>query len=52
MNTVDITNIDVKFWSRKIDFTQGNFLRSLTPPKITRQRPFKLTDIEYDKMKY
>ena len=30
---------------------QGNFLRSLTPPKITRQRAFKLTDNEYDKIK-
>ena len=31
---------------------QGNFLRSLTQPEITIQRPFKLADIEYDRIKY
>ena len=31
---------------------QGNFSRSLIPPKITRQRLLKLTDIEYNLIKY
>ena len=51
MSTVAIPNIDVKVLTRKSEFPQGNFLRSLTQPKITRQRTFKLTDIEYDQMK-
>ena len=52
MNTVSIPNIDVKVWTRKSEFPQENFLRSLTQPEITRQRPFKLADIYYDKIKY
>ena len=37
--------------SCKSEFPQGNFLRSLTQPEITRQRPFELTNIEYDQIK-
>ena len=48
---VAIPNIDVKVWTRKSDLPQVNLLRSLTQPKITRQRPFELTDLEYDKIK-
>ena len=45
---VYFTNLDVKFWTWKSEFPQGYFLCSLTQPKITRQRPFEITDIEYD----
>ena len=48
---VAIPNIDVKVWTRKSDLPQVNLLRFLTQPKITRQRPFELTDLEYDKIK-
>ena len=51
MRTVAIPNIDVKVWNRKRLLTQGNFLHSLKQPKITRQRPFELTDIKYDRIK-
>ena len=51
MNIVAIPNIDVKVWTWKREFPQGDFLHSLTQPKITRQRPFELTDIEYDLIK-
>ena len=30
-----------------MNLPKGNFLRSLTQPKIKRQRPFELTEIEY-----
>ena len=46
------TNIDIKVWTRKSEFTQGNFLRSLTQPEIIRQRAFELTDIDYYQIKY
>ena len=52
MNTVYIPNLDVKVCTQKIDFPPGNSLRSLTPPKITRQRTLKHIDIEYDIIKY
>ena len=52
INTFDIPNIDVKVWTSKSDFPQGSFLRSSTQPEIKRQRPFELTDIEYDIIKY
>ena len=52
MNTVPIKDIDVKVWTRKSDLTQGNLLHSLTQPGITRQRPFKLTEIKYYPIKY
>ena len=51
MNTVAIKNIDVKVWTQKGEFLQGNFLRSLTIPEITRQRTFELTDIEYEQIR-
>ena len=51
MYTVAIPNLEVKVWTRKRELTQKNFLRYLTQPEITRQRPFKLTDIEYDIIK-
>ena len=35
-------------WTKKSEQPEGNFLGSLTQPKITRLRPVKLTDIEYD----
>ena len=48
MRTVDIQNFDVKVRTQGNDFLVGNFPCSLTQPEITRQRPFELTDIEYD----
>ena len=48
MNIVVIPNVDVKVWTWKREFPQGDFLHSLTQPKITRQKPFELTSIEYD----
>ena len=50
-NTVDITNIDIKVWTRKSELPQGNHLSSLTQSEITRQRPFELTNIHYDQIK-
>ena len=52
MRTVAIPNLDIKFWTRKSEFLQGYFLRSLTQPEITRQRLFGLMYIEYDQIKY
>ena len=51
MSTVAITNLGVRVWTRKSDLPQGNFLHSLTQPKIARQITFELIDIEYDRMK-
>ena len=51
MKKVAIPNLDIQVFNRESDLPQGNFLRSLTQPKITRQRHFKLTDIEYDRIK-
>ena len=51
MRKVDIPNIDGKVWNRKSDSPQRNFLRSLTQPEIKIQRPFKLTDIDFDIIK-
>ena len=48
MNKVAIPSLDVKVWTWKSDFPQGIFLCSLSQPKITRQRPFELTEIKYD----
>ena len=45
---VSIINLDVKVWTQKSELPERNFLGSLTQPKITRLRPVKLTDIEYD----
>ena len=42
MRTVTIPNTDIKVWTWKNEFPQGNFLRSLTQNEITRQRPFKI----------
>ena len=47
INTAAIKNLYVKFWTRKSEFSLGNFLRSLTQTKITRQRSLELTDIYY-----
>ena len=52
INTVAITNLEQKVWTWKIELPQGNFLHSLTQPEITRQIPFKRTDIEYNWIKY
>ena len=41
----------IHVWTRKSELPLGNFLRSLTQPEITRQRPFKLTDIKFDWIK-
>ena len=49
--TVAIPNIDVKFWTKKSEFPQGDLLHSLTQSEITKQRPFEPTDIEYDGIK-
>ena len=51
MRTVSIPNIDVKVWTQKFYLPQGNTLCSVTQPKITRQRPFELTHIEYNLIK-
>ena len=51
MNKFDITDIYVKVCTQRSEIKKGNFLRSLTPPKTTRQRPFELPDIEYDLIK-
>ena len=48
--TVYFPNIDIKVFNRKSDFPLRNFLCSLTEPEITR-KPFKLTYIEYDRIK-
>ena len=52
VSIVFIKNIDIKVWTQNSELPQGNFLRSLTQPEITRQRPLKLTDIDYDQIKY
>ena len=52
MNIVAILNLDIKVWTRKKQLPQGNFSRSLIPEKITKQRTLKLTDIQYDIIKY
>ena len=49
---VAVNNIDVKVWTKKNYLPQGNYLRSLIQPVITRQISFELTDIEYDEIKY
>ena len=51
MNALAIPNIDVKFWTKKSEFPQGDLLHSLTQSEITKQRPFEPTDIEYDGIK-
>ena len=51
INIFYIPNIDVNVWTRKSEFPQDNFLNFLTKPEITRQRPFELTDIDYDLIK-
>ena len=49
MRTVAIPNIDINVWTQKSAFPIGNYyLCSLMKPEFTRQRHFKLTDIEYD----
>ena len=48
MRTVYIPNIDVKVWTQKNEFPQGNYLHSLTKTETTRQRYFELMDIGYD----
>ena len=35
----------------KNELLQGNYPNSLTQPKITKQRPFELTGIEYNQIK-
>ena len=45
---VSIINLDVKVWTQKSELPEGIVLSSLTQPKITGQRPFELTYIEYD----
>ena len=51
MRTLAIPNIDIKVWTRKHELLQGNYPRYSTQPEITRQKPFGLTDIEYDRTK-
>ena len=36
------------FWNWKSEFPQGNFQLCLTQHEISRKRPFKPMDIEYD----
>ena len=52
MNKGYIPNTDVRFWTQERELPQGNFLCSLTQPKITRQRHLELTDIDYYIIKY
>ena len=52
MMTVGIPNIGSNIWNRKSELPQENLLRSLTQSEITIQRPFELTDIEYDQINY
>ena len=52
MSTVSIPNIDINIFTRKSELPPGNFLDYLTQPEIKRQKPFKLTDIEYDQINY
>ena len=40
LRTVAIPHIYVKVWTLKSEFPQGDFLRYLTAPGITRQIPF------------
>ena len=47
MDTVTISNVDVKVWTQKNEFPQGYSLRSSTQSEITRQITSKITDIEY-----
>ena len=47
INTVDITDLDVKVWTQKSELPQGNSRRYLTQPKSRRQITFKLIYIEY-----
>ena len=51
IRTVAIPNIDINVWTQKSDFPQGNLLRSLTQPDITRQITFKLMASKYDLIK-
>ena len=51
MNTVAITDIDVKIWTRRSEFPKRKLPRSLTQPKIWRKINFELIDIEYDLIK-
>ena len=51
MRTVDIKNIDINVWTRKIESPQTNLPHSLTHPEITRQRTFEFTRIKYDQIK-
>ena len=51
MITVTITNLDSTVGTWKSKLPQGNLLRSLTQPGITRHTPFELTDIKYDQIK-
>ena len=43
---------DGKVWIRKNELSLGNYLGPWTQPKIIRQRTFKITDIDYDQIKY
>ena len=45
IKTFAITNVDVKVWTRKSEFPQGNLLCVLTQPEIIRQRIFNVIDI-------
>ena len=51
MNRVAIPNLDIKVWTCKIQFTQGNVLCSLTQPEIKIQRLFEIIYIEYNLIK-
>ena len=52
MSTVAIANIDVNLCTRENYFRQVNYLCYLIQPEITIQRPFKITRVEYNQVKY
>ena len=51
MSTVAIKNIEIEVWTPKYQLPVVNYLCYLMKPEIIRQRPFKLTYIDYDKIK-
>ena len=52
MKTVAIISLGVKVGTWKRELPQGSFLCAFAQPVITRLRPFELTYIKYDWIKY
>ena len=51
MRTFANHNLYVNFLTRKNNLPHGNYLYYLMINEITIQRPFELTDIDYDRIK-